>query len=265
MLQDKNIALFVDVDNCGLQFEHYNNVIAQVNSFGQIITGKVYGLSDRKHKDIIAHANAQGYVTAMAMRVKKRNSKVFDNRIIVDVLETVLTNDKIEAVAIVCAPADMVYLYRNLKKYGVKIIACDNCDEESVAFIDEVIDLGKVEIIKLPKVKVAKPQPKIEEQKVEPVVEEQPIVEKEEPIADVDDILRAINVPAPKQEIVQEQPIVEEVNDEPEQEVSETIEYKPQDDGDVLKKIEQLRNGEHQSEDMDLVNQIKKILDEMHS
>ncbi|MBO5772694.1 MAG: hypothetical protein J6R37_02715, partial [Clostridia bacterium] len=84
----------------------------------------------------------------------------------------------------------------------------------------------------------------------QPVVEEvAPSVakEKEPVIAEVEEVLKVINQQPEKQE----QPVVEE-----------TVAYQPQDDGDIIKKIEQIRNKPEQEED-ELVAQIKKLLDEM--
>lgn len=150
----KRIAMFVDVDNCALEYLHYENVLSQVKAEGDVVYGKLYGLSDKKHKEILQDAEANGFETCRAMRIKKRGAKVFDNRIAIDVVTTVFTMD-IDAVAIVCAPADMVYLYSFLRKNGVEVYACDNADEPSMGFVDVTIDLGKVEEIKLPKTRKA--------------------------------------------------------------------------------------------------------------
>ena len=248
MLTGKTIALFIDVDNCGMQKEHYDNVIEQVAKMGEIVIGKVYGATERKHKQIIVDATNSGYTICLPMRVKKRNSKVFDNRIMCDVVEAILTNNKIDAVAVACGGGDLVYFYRLLKKYGVKVIACDNADDETNALIDEVIDTGIVEKIKLPRPQPKSPAPVAKAP--QPVVEEvAPSVakEKEPVIAEVEEILKVINQQPEKQE----QPVVEE-----------TVAYQPQDDGDIIKKIEQIRNKPEQEED-ELVAQIKKLLDEM--
>lgn len=258
MLLNKKIAAFIDVDNCALEYSHYNNVITQLNSFGEIVVGKLYGVSDRKHKEIIAHANAQGYEIALPMRVKKRNAKVFDNRIIVDVIETVLTNDKIDAVAVICAPADLVYFYRDLKKFGVKIIACDNVDEDNTALIDEVVDLGKVEIIKLKKPKIAKAKPIAEASHAD--------VEKHAPaIADVDALIDAVkSSPVSEKEPEPVAPAELKEDESPiESADGESIDYTTQDDKELIRKIEQLRNSNYTNEETDLVNQIRKLLEEM--
>ncbi|MBR2974490.1 MAG: NYN domain-containing protein, partial [Clostridia bacterium] len=156
MLQNKTIAVFMDVDNCALSFDNYKNALEQIASMGKIASCKLYGVSDRRHREIISDANDNGYDVALAMRVKKRNSRVFDNRILVDVVEKVVSNKQVDAVAVVCAPADMVYLYRFLKKREVAVIALDNADEDSVKLVDEVLDLGQVQVLKFPSQKPSK-------------------------------------------------------------------------------------------------------------
>lgn len=151
MLKELNIALFADADNCGLEYSHFDNTLFQLNEMGNVVYGKIYGVSDRKHKEIINDINKFGFDMAPVMRVKKRGSKVFDNRILIDVMDEVLSNGNIDAVCIVAARADMVPLYSRLHKLGVKIVALDNVDDESLAFVDEVLDIGLVDVIKLPK------------------------------------------------------------------------------------------------------------------
>ena len=82
MLKELNIALFADADNCGLEYSHFDNTLFQLNEMGNVVYGKIYGVSDRKHKEIINDINKFGFDMAPVMRVKKRGSKVFDNRIL---------------------------------------------------------------------------------------------------------------------------------------------------------------------------------------
>ena len=90
MLKELNIALFADADNCGLEYSHFDNTLFQLNEMGNVVYGKIYGVSDRKHKEIINDINKFGFDMAPVMRVKKRGSKVFDNRILIDVMDEVL-------------------------------------------------------------------------------------------------------------------------------------------------------------------------------
>ncbi len=133
------IAMFVDVDNLGLSAKQFKEITDYVSSAGKVVYGKIYGVIDRKNKEIIDCIVNRGYDMAPPMRVKKRGSKVFDNRILVDVMEIVVANEKIDTVAIVCAPSDLVPLFSKLREYGVSIMAMDNLDKESMFFVDDVI------------------------------------------------------------------------------------------------------------------------------
>ena len=187
MLKELNIALFADADNCGLEYSHFDNTLFQLNEMGNVVYGKIYGVSDRKHKEIINDINKFGFDMAPVMRVKKRGSKVFDNRILIDVMDEVLSNGNIDAVCIVAARADMVPLYSRLHKLGVKIVALDNVDDESLAFVDEVLDIGLVDVIKLPKPATHAAAPETNEKTEETAPDVQNEVETNAAPAEVED------------------------------------------------------------------------------
>lgn len=148
MQTEKNVALFVDVDNCGLTLDTFNNAIAEAQDRGNLVYGKAYGLSDRRHGAIINVATNFGFDTANVMRNKRRGRKDFDYRMIVDILDTVYSFSHIDTVCIVAAPYDMVYLYSKLHQLGVKVVALDNNDDDCLALIDDVLDIGMVETLK---------------------------------------------------------------------------------------------------------------------
>jgi len=135
----KKIALFVDVDNLVLSNAAFKEIFEEVNASGRVVYGKVYGVIDRKHKSILDVITNYGYDMAPPMRIKKRGSKVFDHRILVDVMEMVVANDKIDTVAIACAPFDLVPLFAKLREYGVSVMTLDNLDGESRFFVDDFI------------------------------------------------------------------------------------------------------------------------------
>lgn len=283
MLRNKRIAAFIDVDNAVLEMTHYENVLSQLEEMGEIVCATVYGASDKKHKKIIEHAMDNGFALQFPSRTRRRVKKVFDNRIWVDVATTVAQNRNIDAVAIVSAPADMVYLYGNLRRLGISVIACDNCDENSMALVDATLDLGKVEKIKLPKKtapKKAAPAPKkatpaadkAEEDKTAQLLREierlqqgyeQPAKEPAKPVAEPEpvenesaqetkDLLDKIAA------LQKEQP-KEEPAKEPEDN-GRTV-YVSQNDSDLIRKIEELRANNAGNDSDELVAQIKKLLD----
>ncbi|MCM1290072.1 MAG: NYN domain-containing protein [Corallococcus sp.] len=287
MLRNKKIAAFIDVDNAVLEMTNYENVLSQLEEMGEIVCATVYGASDKKHKKIIEHAMDNGFALQFPSRTRRRVKKVFDNRIWVDVATVVAQNRNIDAVAIVSAPDDMTYLYGNLRRLGISVIACDNCDENSMALVDATLDLGKVEKIKLPKnaPKKAAPAPKkaaepkktaeasAEDDKTAQLLREieklQQSYEKpaEEPVKPAREPARVENEPAANETKDLLDKIAALQNDEPKEEPAKEPEdnvrtvYVSQNDSDLIRKIEELRLNNSGSDSDELVAQIKKLLD----
>lgn len=297
MLKERNIAFFIDLFNTELSTQHYNNILSQLENMGQIISGTIYGAAERNHKDVLAQADARGYTVVRGAR--KRGRKNFDNRIIVDVVDKINHSRGIDTVCIVALPADMVYLYAYLRERGIKIVSLNNGDENTMALVDETIDSGKVETIKLPKAP-AKPkaEPVVTPVVETPVVAEpvaQPVVAPAEPtpapsvsdeVSRMDQLLKEIErlrseaekapqpvVAIPEEPVVEEpvaptpvEPVVEEPVVAPVEQPAEApaqprASYEPQDDADLLRRIEEMRkaSGSHD----ELIDEIKKLLDDI--
>lgn len=174
MLKERNIAFFIDLYNTELSAQHYNNIVAQLGDMGQIISGTIYGATERTHKDVLAQADARGYTVVRGAR--KRGRKTFDNRIIVDVVDKINHSRGIDTVCIVALATDMVYLYAYLRERGIKIVSLNNGDENTMALVDDTVDTGKVETIKLPKAPAKPKKAPVVAPVVEPVVEPAPVV-----------------------------------------------------------------------------------------
>ncbi len=143
MNNQNRIALFVDIDNMPLGKQHIDRIISQLEESGEIAYAKFYGVTDRRHRDIICDIAARGFEMAPPVNPKKRGStKVFDNRILVDLCELVFTNTSVSSVAIVANPTNLVHLFARLKREDVGIYACDNLDDDSLAFVDEILRFG---------------------------------------------------------------------------------------------------------------------------
>lgn len=143
MNNQNRIALFVDIDNMPLGKQHIDRIISRLEESGEIAYAKFYGVTDRRHRDIICDIAARGFEMAPPVNPKKRGStKVFDNRILVDLCELVFTNTSVSSVAIVANPTNLVHLFARLKREDVGIYACDNLDDDSLAFVDEILRFG---------------------------------------------------------------------------------------------------------------------------
>ena len=305
MLKDRNIAFFIDLYNAEVSAQAFSDILAQLEQMGTIISGTIYGATERNHKDVLAQADVCGYTVVRGAR--KRGRKAFDHRIIVDVVDKINHSIGIDTVCIVAFPSDMVYLYAYIRERGIKIISLNNCDEATMALVDETVDTGKVELIRLPKLPV---QPKVAPVVEEPVAPaevavEEPVVEAPaepaptpaEPtvsaeVSRMDQLLKEIDrlraevektdivpvevpeapVEEPVAEVpaepapVQAEPVVETPVEEPvetpvEQPSQPVASYAPQDDADLLRKIEEMRKGAGSTDD--LIDEIKKLLDDI--
>ena len=260
MVNQKRIALFVDIDNMPLNKKHVDNIITQLEKDGEVVYAKIYGVTDRRHREIICDAVARGFETVPPVYPTRRGStKVFDIRILVDLCELIATNKSIDGVAIVANPAHQVYLFSRLKRNGIKIFACDNLDGDSAKFVDEVLSFGyndpnsTAKAKKAPKqdapVEVVEQQPaeQVEEQQpVEEQVAEQPVENVEQEVASavtepvVDEVVADVVKEQPVEQVEEQQPVEEQlVEDQPvEQEI---VEEQPQqqEQAPVEEKIEE--------------------------
>jgi len=343
MVNQKRIALFVDIDNMPLNKKHVDNIITQLEKSGEIVYAKIYGVTDRRHREIICDAVARGFETVPPVYPTRRGStKVFDIRILVDLCELLATNKSIDGVAIVANPAHQVYLFSRLKRNGIKIFACDNLDQDSAKFVDEILSFGYNDPNSVSKSKKEKsvadisvetpatekaeqPQPVCVEQKSVDEIAEQPVAEEvasavaqqqidEQPVEQEDQVEQIVEEVATvqepvaeeqpaeeepdsvvlseetadeqqvaeqtqdEQEVVEQQPeVVEEpqpevLAEEPEQEEIvveevEPVEDEQNDNLDILRQIQQIKQDVPSSDDEEdeaLIEKIKQLLDEFN-
>ena len=310
MVNQKRIALFVDIDNMPLNKKHVDNIISQVEKSGEIVYAKIYGVTDRRHREIICDAVARGFdIIPPVYPTRRGSTKVFDIRILADLCELVATNKTIDGVAIVANPAHHVYLFSKLKRNGIKIFACDNLDEDSAKFVDEILTFGYNDpnsvskTKKAPKEDADAPQvqdvDKVIEQPVEEVaqevVEEVAVVEQpveqpeqtdpvdEQPVLAVEESVEVADEQVEEQVEVEQQEVEpEQIQEEPRQEqqveeqpveeevVVEVVEEEPQqqeDNLDILRQIQQMKQDAPSSDDEEdeaLIEKIKQLLDEFN-
>lgn len=242
MLKDKKIALYVDASNLNLTYAQYRNIFTETAKLGEIIKAKVYGVSDRKHKDILADTVSKGYEVCPEQFKSGRGKKLPDARIPIDVTLDVMQNTNIDAVAIVSVQGDWVYLFSKLRSFGIDVIALDNNEEDTSALVDEFIDIGIVERIPNPEANRVTAQTSSSQKKTKKKVAS--VKPKQH---SSDDIAPSIQPDV--------QPI-EQTKVAPKDRVAE-----------VSEQVEQLHNDATplDEENKDLLDEIKKLLDEFKS
>ena len=169
-------------------------------------------------------------------------------------MDEVLSNGNIDAVCIVAARADMVPLYSRLHKLGVKIVALDNVDDESLAFVDEVLDIGLVDVIKLPKPAphAAAPETTEKAEETAPDVQNENVQNE-----NVQNEVETNVAPAE----------VEDNGLSEAQSAQSVVSAKPDEDAEILKQIEEVKAQQTpvSNDDEQLLDEIKKLLEEFNT
>ena len=297
MNNQNRIALFVDIDNMPLGKQHIDRIISQLEESGEIAYAKFYGVTDRRHRDIICDIAARGFEMAPPVNPKKRGStKVFDNRILVDLCELVFTNTSVSSVAIVANPTNLVHLFARLKREDVGIYACDNLDDDSLAFVDEILRFGYDDPNTAAKKRAAEGEREnagafkiVTRRDQVPSPEDADDGQGEEETAvetatdAEDETAETESAPAEEteeyEEAVGEEPAVE-AEQPPEEAADETLYEEPQaeqpseekadgEDADlgILKEIQRMKDetpSDDDKEDAELIKKIKKLLDEFN-
>lgn len=198
MEKNKKIALLADVDNIKIDFDGFLQVIDEIEQYGEIIYGKLYGFSDRKHRAFVNYVAQKGLDTASVMRLKKRNKSQLDIRIIIDAVDLALTNEEIDCFAIITGEGDVVPLISTLKSKGKFVLGGFPGGEDNASVCHAEIT------IPAPAGTEATP-------KKEAPVEEAPVVENVQPVKTLEELQREFEAEEEmvEEEVTQEAPIEE--------------------------------------------------------
>ena len=187
-MENKKIALLMDVDNVKISSEAFEELYKKLNGVGEVVYCKFYGYNDRKHIYLSDFITKYGYETAPFMRFKKRFSQL-DTRIIVDAVALNYSKPEINAFCIVAGDGDLIPVLVELKSSGKTLIDINTEYQELnthmfdmhlyISAMNAEVDAYKPKTTK--KKTVAKPAPK---KVVKPVVYEEVVEEEvyEEPV-----------------------------------------------------------------------------------
>ena len=134
------IALLCDIDNTHITVEDFNDMLETFRKDYDIVTGKVYGYADRKHRPFIESVRDNCFEIASVMRFKKRVSQM-DIRILVDAVD-LAQRDYLDGFLIVGGEGDFVPLLTYLKSRG-KFVAGWFKNETNYLFCDEVVEIAE--------------------------------------------------------------------------------------------------------------------------
>ena len=184
-MNNRKIALLVDVDNVKIGGEAFNELYAKLNEIGDVVYCKFYGYNDRKHIYLSDAIARYGYETAPFMRYKKRFSQL-DSRIIVDAIKLNYTKTEIDTYCLVVGDGDLIPLLVELKSCGRFLIDINSpyYEQNTHMFDAHIMLTSLTEDVEtyVPKTKKAKKV--ITKKHVEaPIKFSTPVVEEEEYVA----------------------------------------------------------------------------------
>lgn len=187
-MENKKIALLMDVDNVKISSEAFEELYKKLNGVGEVVYCKFYGYNDRKHIYLSDVISKYGYETAPFMRFKKRFSQL-DVRIIVDAVALNYSKPEINTFCIVAGDGDLIPLLVELKSSGKTLIDINTEYQEQnthmfdmhmyISAMNAGVDSYKPKTTKTTTVKTVKTKPapkKVEKPVVYEEVEEEPVV-----------------------------------------------------------------------------------------
>lgn len=192
-MENKKIALLMDVDNVKISSEAFEELYKKLNGVGEVVYCKFYGYNDRKHIYLSDVISKYGYETAPFMRFKKRFSQL-DVRIIVDAVALNYSKPEINTFCIVAGDGDLIPLLVELKSSGKTLIDINTEYQEQnthmfdmhmyISALNAGVDSYKPKTTKTTKTKTVKTKTvpkKVEKPVVYEEVEEEPVVVMPQP------------------------------------------------------------------------------------
>ncbi len=137
-MKKMKLALLCDIDNAQISVDAFNAVTEKFGKDAEIVTGKLYGYSDRRHKGFSEVVNASCFEIAGTMRYKKRSSQM-DVRILIDAV-ALAQESYIDGFVIVAGAGDFAPLLAYLKSKG-KYVAGAFANPENALYCDETVEL----------------------------------------------------------------------------------------------------------------------------
>lgn len=121
------LAMFIDVDNVGINRENLLEILFYANGKYQIELCKLYGFSEDTLPGIRDIANEYNMVTVGRMKFKQTNTNCLDSRLLIDAYECALNNhNKIDMIFLWCYPCDLAELFEKIIGLGVNTATIDN-------------------------------------------------------------------------------------------------------------------------------------------
>lgn len=115
---EKAFAIFIDGDN--ISCNHYENVLSEVRSYGEIHETRVY--ADWTEPNMKSWKEKLLKIPAVEFQAFRFGPNATDNRIIMDAVEMIFLNPNINAFCIASTDSDYLFLARRLRARGKYVL-----------------------------------------------------------------------------------------------------------------------------------------------
>ncbi len=129
-MNNKHIALLLDVDNVDISLENFHEIVKVLKKQGSVDYIKLYGYNERKHTNWSDSISYLGVDTCTTMRFRKRNKSQLDLRQVVDALNINYTEPNINTFCIVAGKGNLVPLLATLRLSGKHLLEVANFSSE---------------------------------------------------------------------------------------------------------------------------------------
>lgn len=124
-MNQKHIALLIDIDNVEVSLDSLNEIIKTLKSLGSLDYIKLYGYNERRHTNWGEMISYNGMDTCSTMRFRKRNKSQIDLRLVIDAITLNYTKPNIDTLCIVAGKGDLVPLLAELRLNGKYLLGVD--------------------------------------------------------------------------------------------------------------------------------------------
>lgn len=134
-MNNKNFAIFIDLENAGGKVSMLNSIIEKVKMRGDILLGKVYGYTDR-YSELKEVLLSNTFLVVPSIRYGHNQKNNLDIQLVIDALDTAYTNDLIDCFCIVSGDSDYTPLVGRLKAMGKFVLGISRSEVASNIFIN---------------------------------------------------------------------------------------------------------------------------------
>jgi uncharacterized LabA/DUF88 family protein len=148
MIDNKNYAVFVDLENAGGKPSTISSILEKVKIRGDILMSKVYGYSE-EYSGLKELLLSNTCMVVPSLRYGRNQKNNLDIQLVIDALEVAYTNPLIDCFCIVSGDSDYTPLVGKLKTMGKYVLGISRSECASRIFINACNEFQFLETVEV--------------------------------------------------------------------------------------------------------------------